>query len=434
MKDEISGCLCKKAGRYFVRIYFYENRQRREKSFPTGLKVENGSDRKNTQAKNNAHLMLANILSSFKANRMHGTPDKRNQLFADAASEWLERQTSHKAESTIAGYRYALADIILYFTEVNCVRTVDLTSRMVEDYFSWERMRRQPDYSGPHKKKNKYSDGTGIENTILHRATIIRAVLQYCKRDGIVEKNVASKRDSWVELPQPQQHVFQVFTPEEADEFVEALKGEPLWFRVAVLLALMLGLRRSEVIGLRVSDIDFKAHELVIQCVVTQQAGEDRGKKLTVKTKTKSTTTKCLEIWDELLTCIEAMIEGNRKNEELFGEDYDHAWKGFLFRDVDGKLIQPDTLTKTFSKFVERIGCKKLRFHDLRHSCASILHANGYSIKTVQEILGHKQLTTTIMYTHAYEKEKKQAMNYMQSRYAMTNQLSDAEKQTNQTN
>lgn len=262
----------------------------------------------------------------------------------------------------------------------------------------------------------KYKDGSGIENSVLHRATIVRAILQYAKRDGIVPTNVASKRDSWVDLPQPQQHVFEVFTPGEAEKFIKSLQDELLWFRTAVLFALLLGLRRSEVIGVNESDIDLQTHELKIQRVITQQS-EEKKKRLTVKMTTKNRRPKCFNLSEELFACVEALREENKKNEKLFGQSYDQTWAGYLFRDVDGRLIEPDMLTKTFSRFITKIGCKKLWFHDLRHSCASILHANGVSLKTVQEILGHTQLTTTVMYTHLYEDEKTQALDYMSGRF-----------------
>ncbi|MGM9607425.1 MAG: tyrosine-type recombinase/integrase [Oscillospiraceae bacterium] len=417
MNDKPYGCLYVKSGRYYARIYYYDDGVRKQKNCATGVVVDNSSQRKAKQSEKAAQRVLAELLNSFVLPAEQDHAIKQEQLFADTAKDWMERQYGAKAPSTIAGYQYIVNDIVFYFSEINPIRAVDLTSSMVENYLTWERQRRQVDYEGPYKRTVKYKDLSGVENTVLHRAAVLRAILQWLKRDGVVSVNVASKRDCWVDLPQPQQHVFEVFTPGEADEFIEVLKGEPLWFRVAVLIALLLGLRRSEVIGLCEMDLDMKTRELKILRVVTEQAGDGNKKKLTVKPKTKNRKPKCFILEAGLFACLTAIIEENHKNEEVFGGSYDQEWKGYLFRDKDGKLITPDTLTKTFSRFIKRVGCKKLRFHDLRHSCASILHAHGVSLKTIQEILGHSQLSTTIMYTHLYEDEKAQALSYMSMRY-----------------
>ena len=71
-----------------------------------------------------------------------------------------------------------------------------------------------------------------------------------------------------------------------------------------------------------------------------------------------------------------------------------------------------------------RVSDKRLRYHDLRHSCASILYANGVSLKTIQEVLGHAQRTTTISYTHLYGQEKCAALDAM-NHLLLTNEVLD---------
>ena len=72
-------------------------------------------------------------------------------------------------------------------------------------------------------------------------------------------------------------------------------------------------------------------------------------------------------------------------------------------------------VTSKFRNFLKKNGLKQIRFHDLRHSCASILYANGTDLLTIQEILGHAQLTTTIMYTHKLSDRKNTALVKMGS-------------------
>lgn len=92
---------------------------------------------------------------------------------------------------------------------------------------------------------------------------------------------------------------------------------------------------------------------------------------------------------------------------------YDHTWDGYLFKHPEGKLVTPDELTKKFAAFIKKYQLKPIRFHDLRHSCASILYANGVDILTIQRILGHAQLSTTYMYTHIINDRQNVALAQM---------------------
>ena len=76
----------------------------------------------------------------------------------------------------------------------------------------------------------------------------------------------------------------------------------------------------------------------------------------------------------------------------------------------DGELISPNTVTNYFDRFIKSHGFKQIRFHDLRHSCASILLALGNDIRTIQEYMGHNQISTTELYTHPYAGTKNAAV------------------------
>lgn len=87
----------------------------------------------------------------------------------------------------------------------------------------------------------------------------------------------------------------------------------------------------------------------------------------------------------------------------------------------DGKIVPPNTITRHFQIFLSKNNLKKIRFHDLRHSCASLLFASGVDILTIQEILGHAQLTTTIAYTHKISDNKSKALTQMSNQFLLPN-------------
>lgn len=402
-----SGRWYRKSGYYYVRVTYYVDNMRKEKNFPTGIKVNPAKEKKQDRE---ADKKVAEVLANFV---VPGSKEERkDQMLWQTVLAWLELQKISKPASTYAGYQYAANDVILYFKEICPVKTIDLTSTMVESYQAWEYARRQPGYTGEYKKNSKYKDGSGVENTIKHRTTLIRSVLQYAKRDGFVERNVASARDCHISLPSPQRHYFLVLTIAEANRMMKLAKEEPLWFLVAVAMGLLIGLRRSEVIGVREDAINWITCQISIYQTITQQTVDGKNV-LTVKPYTKNKKTKELDLVLQLKGLVRSLIEENRKNTEIFGESYDHTWDGYLFRHPAGKLVTPDEVTKRFAAFIKKHQLKPIRFHDLRHSCASILYANGVDLLTIQRILGHAQLSTTIMYTHIINDQQNSALSQM---------------------
>lgn len=280
---------------------------------------------------------------------------------------------------------------------------------MIEQYQNWERRRRSPGYEGEHKAKRVHQDGSGIESTVKHRTTLIRSVLQYAKREGIIERNPVSTRDCRIDLPNPQRHEFSVMSPSEGNRLLAEVRKEDLWFATAVTMALLWGVRRSEILGLRSTDIDWASGTVTIRHTVTQQTLN--GKRvITPKVTSKNKRVRSFKKMHPITGMLKKLATENRKNEELFGNMYDRAWDGYMFRYPDGKLVAPDALTKKFAAFLKAHNMRHIRFHDLRHSCASFLLANGVDLATIQEILGHAQISTTRMYLHTVDETKNNAL------------------------
>ena len=108
---------------------------------------------------------------------------------------------------------------------------------------------------------------------------------------------------------------------------------------------------------------------------------------------------------------IRGVSSNHSQNSFSYGAAYCEDWANYIFRDADGRLIRPNRLTERYGKFLQKNGLKKIRLHDLRHTCASLLYAEGVSAKVIQETLGHKQLSTTMeTYTHLFGHEKNEAV------------------------
>lgn len=93
--------------------------------------------------------------------------------------------------------------------------------------------------------------------------------------------------------------------------------------------------------------------------------------------------------------------EEQEYNKRICGNCYDYSYDGYVFVNELGKRINPNYLTSKFPEYLEQHGLQRIRLHDLRHSCASLLLANGVPLKQIQEWLGHSDFSTTAnIYAH----------------------------------
>jgi len=171
----------------------------------------------------------------------------------------------------------------------------------------------------------------------------------------------------------------------EVELLFTAAKGTRL--EIPIFLGAFYGLCRSEVLGLRWSAIDFQSNTITIKHTVTSciidgkhiQVAQD-----TTKTKSSMRTLPLVSAFREKLLTLK---EQQAEYKLLCGKCYD---KRYL-----------DYLTSVFPKLLEKNSLRKIRFHDLRHSCASLLLANGVPMKQIQEWLGHSDFSTTAnVYSH----------------------------------
>jgi len=152
---------------------------------------------------------------------------------------------------------------------------------------------------------------------------------------------------------------------------------------------------------LRWESINFEADTITIEHTVTEALID--GKRVTIadnRTKSKSSyrTLPLVPAVRAKLLAVQAEQETNRK---LCGKSYNKADSEYIYTDALGNRIKPNYLTHAFPDFITKHGFKRMRFHDLRHSCASLLLANGVSLKEIQEWLGHSDFAITAnIYAH----------------------------------
>ncbi|MCW8220083.1 site-specific integrase [Streptomyces griseolus] len=191
---------------------------------------------------------------------------------------------------------------------------------------------------------------------------------------------------------------------EETTTFLEAARRDPLY--TAFVLAVALGLRRGEVLGLRWSDIDLGRRTLTVRNQI------QRVQKELYADSTKNRRTRAIPV---PLMCV-APLRWQRLRQAKQRHDAGRAWQDsdYVFTTRTGRTIEPRNLSRSFERITEDAGLRRIRLHDARHGCATLLFAAGVPARVVMEILGHSQIAVTMnIYTYVSDDHRREAMGHM---------------------
>lgn len=202
-----------------------------------------------------------------------------------------------------------------------------------------------------------------------------------------------------VERPKKDRYVASFYDSEEINQLFAIAKGTPL--ELPVMLAAFYGLRRSEVVGLRWDAIDFAANTITINHTVTSCVIDGKRMEIasdTTKTKSSMRTLPLVPVFREMLI---QLHEEQGINRRLCGRSYCTDFLDYICVNEIGERVKPSYLTSAFPKMLKKHNMRVIRFHGLRHSCASLLLANEVPIKRIQEWLWHSDFFTTAnIYAH----------------------------------
>lgn len=225
------------------------------------------------------------------------------------------------------------------------------------------------------------------QKTLRHYRSTLNLIFKDAIKRGFIFVNPLNDVDP---LPLKKKAV-DAFTKDEANEFLAKIENKPLRLRLIYILILTTGLRRGECFGLRWCDIDLASKVLVVSQNVTYA-----GKRINIgKVKTSTGENRKIPIIDSVL---DLMLQFQKEEKERYTE---LKKTDYLFHDENSPSIpqNPQYLTKRMSKDLKKIGSlPNMSPHDLRHSCASILIQTGADVKSVQDILGHADASTTLNY------------------------------------
>lgn len=230
---------------------------------------------------------------------------------------------------------------------------------------------------------------------------VLRAALNQAVKFGIVPRNVATM----VTPPRIARYEIEAFTPDQIRTLLASLKGHRLEALYSVAVAM--GLRQGEALGLRWEDVDFAGGTLRVRYALQRI---DRKFELVEPKTQKSRRT----LYLPALTLTALREHRTRQLEERLAYGPDWARTDLVFTTPVGTPIDSRNLTLSFQRLLKRIGLPKRRFHDLRHSCATLLLVQGVPARVVMETLGHSQITLTLnTYSHVPSELQREAATRM---------------------
>lgn len=282
-------------------------------------------------------------------------------------NEWLPSLLNDECRVTTYEFRtYILLTMLPYFGDA---LITDIDTKKANAYMEYLK----------NEKKTVYGKSLSPQSRKHHHSTL-NLIFKYAIQKGYISDNPMNS----VPSPKLRRGKVDAFTKSETTLFINAVDEQPLMLRTMYYILLTTGVRRGECFGLKWCDIDFRSGLMSINRNVTYttRSGAVVGEPKTASGyRTIPIAEKTLELLEEYRRA-EAPVSNN----------------DFLFHSEESKSLprDPSYITKHMKKLMNRCELPNMSPHDLRHTCASLLLQSGADVKSVQDILGHANASTTL--------------------------------------
>ena len=341
----------------------------------TGLPEKNNKRR--------AEQMLKERLAEYEA---VGTLISSGSLFSDVVKDWLE-----VAETTVRSNTYAVymdtanLHVIPYFAKFK-LTVCDIKPMHLQKYF---------------KAKHKGTDNVkGLSaNTLAKHKTVLNETFKYAIKNKLVKDNPMIS----VQCPTQTEYVAKYYDAGQLKELFA--KTDYSIINPVIQLAGTYGLRRSEVLALSWGTVDFKERTILVSKAIVKVGTKNEERDILKSKKSRRT----MPLTDEMARFLKELKSRQSANKLLLGSAYKD--NDFICVREDGTPLNPDYVSHEFRRLLQANGLPHIRFHDLRHSSASLLINMGFTLREVQEWLGHSRIESTNRYAHLEYKSKQRMAN-----------------------
>lgn len=348
-------------GKYVIYIrYKDDNGKWQTQTVPTHLPVNGRNKRK-------AEQFRIETLTKFNEEMRRTSGLYVTDLFYS----WLTDIQKTVQPDTFRGYKSNMDTRIIPYFEERKLKLSDLKPYHLEEYY-------------------KYLIDEGVSaQTVKHHHQNISSALKLAIKRELITVNPAQL----AETPKVTKYVVNFLTPGQMSEVAALFNDSEI--RIPVFLAIHLGLRRSEILGLTWKNVDFDKRQVRISQTVIQNTGGDYVR---IGTKSESSN-RALPISENLC----AILHEHKLHQEEQRKRLKHKYhpSDFVCTFEDGTLISPNYFSSNFRKIIDNSDLPHIRLHDLRHSLASSFFNNGFTAVDVQHWLGHSSPSTTLnFYLH----------------------------------
>lgn len=334
--------------------------------------------------KRKAENALNELIAQYKDN-----PNIFNKiLFVEYAEKWLKSVKSQVDNITYESYKqHVEKHFIPYFKPLNLyLQDIDISH--IEQYYNYKTV------SG---RLDGKEGGLG-HATVKRHSIVLNLIFKRACYEQLITRNPCE----YAKVPTANKTVKKVeyYTTEQCNKLLGITSGTPLYNMI--YLTFIYGLRRSELMGLRWCDIDFKKETITIQHTAVTNGIVERKD----KTKTLSSN-RVYPLLQDIKKILLDIQEKQAEYKRLFGNCY--VVSDYVFTKENGEPYFPDYPSKRLHKVLQANNLPHIRWHDLRHSCASILIEKGWNLKDISEWLGHSDISTTMnIYGHISIRHKKE--------------------------
>ncbi|RDY67307.1 site-specific integrase [Halobacillus trueperi] len=331
--------------------------------------------RKTVKAKNKteARKKLAEFVTEVEAGEYI---DPSKMKFEAFVAEWRDKWAKkHLAPKTLENYMYPINNY--FIPQFGHMRLEDVQPFHIMNYLdSLERTRKD------------HKDGGLSPASIQYHYRVLRNIFKRATEWNVIKNNPVEN----VTKPKLAQEKTDVYTQEEVQHLFALLENEPVHHNLIIKLAIMAGLRRGEILGLQWENIDLDNRTIEVKHSLQYLNGEGFHLKTT---KTKSSI-RSVVIPNFLVEELRAYKHQKKKERLQAAELWEGGQYNYVFTTWDGKPYYPTVPGTWWRRFIKRTGFKFIRFHDLRHTAATLLINQGVHAKVISERLGHADIKTTM--------------------------------------
>ena len=305
----------------------------------------------------------------------------------------LERKKKNLQKVTIEGYSKAIEGRIKqYFAPKPNLTVGSLRPKDVRKFYN-----------------SMYAAGV-TPNTVLSYHTLLHAAFQQAYRDEIIDVNPFDRVERPKKIPFNGDH----YSKEELLLLLSKTEDDPI--HAPIVLASAMGLRRSEALGIRWSRIDWEKKSVLLDTKIATYTDES-GKTVTepIEQMKNRSSRRTLPIPEQVMEMLKQQLEKRELYQKLFKQNYCKEYLDYVCVNEMGFLLRPNYVTRRFRETLEKNNLRHIRFHDLRHTFASLMLSEEVPLINVSRYLGHSDVSTTAnIYAHLDKASKQSTANVME--------------------